>query len=117
MSRRRGLWATVLEVALLLVAVMAIGWEVLHAVRTAKQLDQTFITFRTLPDAYFRIADHLESSIGELNDILFRYTSKHDRTDWESFQRKSQELSNWLANEKALSPQTKVMVLQPAQIT
>ncbi len=111
------MWPTVLEVALLLVAVLAIGWEVFHAMRTAKQLDLTFITFRTLPDLYFRIADHVESSIGELNEILFRYTSNRDRADLENFQRKSQELSNWLASEKAFAPQTKVLMLQPAQFT
>ena len=77
MSRRRGLWFIVLEVVLLLVAVLVTGWEIYRAVRSYSQLDQTFITFRTMPDTYLRIADHLESSIGELNVMLFRYTTGH----------------------------------------
>jgi signal transduction histidine kinase len=97
--------------------VLAIGWAALRAFRIARQVDEIPVTFRTMPDAYFRIADYLEPSIGELNDILLRYTTRHDRTDWERFQHKSQELKDWLTSEKASSLQTKVTMLQPVQIT
>jgi signal transduction histidine kinase len=70
-----------------------------------------------MPDEYFRIADYLEPSIGQLNDTLLRYNTRHDRADWERFQRRSEELKEWLANEKASSLQTKVTMLQPVQIT
>ena len=117
MNRLRGLWPTVLEVAVLLVAVLAIGWEMLRVLRAYNQLDQTFVTFRLMPDEHFRIADHLESSLGELNAILSRYTTGRKRDDWERFERKGQELSAWLSNEKKSSLKAKVITLKPARIT
>lgn len=116
MSRRSRSWFPVFEVALFLVA-LAIGWAALRAFRIAQQVDQIPITFRTMPDAYFRIAEYLEPSIGELNDILLRYVTGRDHADWERFQRKSQELKDWLTKEKSSSLKTKVTMLQPVQIT
>jgi signal transduction histidine kinase len=116
MSERNKLRLTIFEVALFLI-VLTIGWAALRAFRIARQVDQIPITFRTMPDAYFRIADYLEPSVGELNDILFRYTTRHDRTDWEHFQHKSQELKDWLTEMKASSLKAKVTMLQPVQIT
>ena len=116
MNRRSRSRFPVFEVALFLVA-LAIGWAALRAFRVARQVDQIPITFRTMPVAYFRIADHLEPSIAELNDILFRYATRRDRAEWERFQRKSQDLKNWLAEEKSSSLKTKVTMLQPVQIT
>ncbi len=107
---------TIFEVALFLI-VLAIGWAALRAFRVARQVDQIPITFRTMPDDYFRIADYLEPSIGELNDILLHYTTKHDRTEWERFQRKSQELKEWLTDMKASTLKTKITMLQPVEIT
>jgi signal transduction histidine kinase len=116
MSRQGRLQLTVFEVALFLV-VLAIGWAALRAFRIVRQVDEIPVTFRTMPDAYFRIADYVEPSVGELNDILLRYTTRHDRADWERFERKSQELKDWLTSERASSLQTKVTMLQPVQIT
>jgi signal transduction histidine kinase len=116
MSRRSELRLTVFEVALFLV-VLSIGWATVRAFRIARQVDQIPITFRTMPDAYFRIADYLEPSVIQLNEILQRYTARHDRADWERFQRKSQELKDWLTDEKASSMRTKITMLQPVQIT
>jgi len=116
MSERNKLRLTVFEVALFLV-VLAIGWATLRAFRFARQVDQIPVTFRAMPDDYFRIADYLEPSVGELNDILVRYTTHHDRTEWERFQRKSQELKEWLTGMKASSLKVKITMLQPVQIT
>jgi signal transduction histidine kinase len=116
MSRRSRLRVTFFEVALFLV-VLAIGWAALRAFRIARQVDQLPVTFQMMPDAYFRIADHVEPSVGELNELLLRYTARHDRTDWERFQRKSQDLKGWLDSEKASAMKTKVTMLQPVQIT
>jgi signal transduction histidine kinase len=116
MSERNKLRLTVFEVALFLV-VLAIGWAALRAFRIARQVDQIPLTFRTMPDGYFRIADYLEPSMGELNDLLLHYTIRHDRADWERFLRKSQELKEWLAETKASSLKTKITMLQPVQIT
>jgi signal transduction histidine kinase len=116
MSERNKLRLTVFEVALFLI-VLAIGWAALRAFRIARQVDQIPVTFRTMPDGYFRIADYLEPSVGELNDILLRYTLRHDRADWERFLHKSQELREWLTEMKASSPKAKITMLQPVQIT
>ncbi len=116
MSRQNKLRLTVFEVALFLV-VLAIGWAVLRAFRFARQVDQIPVTFREMPDEYFRVADYLEPSVGELNDILLHYTLRHDRADWDRFQRKSQELKDWLNETKASSLKTKITMIQPVQIS
>ncbi len=116
MSERNKLRLTVFEVALFLV-VLAIGWATLRAFRFARQVDQIPVTFRTMPDDYFRIADYLEPSVSDLNDILVRYTARHDRAEWERFQRKSQELKEWLTGMKASSLRVKITMLQPVEIT
>jgi signal transduction histidine kinase len=116
MSGQNKLRLTVFEVALFLV-VLAIGWAVLRAFRFARQVDQIPVTFREMPDEYFRVADYLEPSVGELNDLLLRYTLRHDRADWDRFQRKSQELRDWLNQMKGSSLKTKITMIQPVQIT
>ena len=116
MSRRGKPRVTVFEVALFLV-VLTIGWATLRAFSIAQQIEQIPVSFRTMPNAYFRIADYVEPSVGELNETLFRYATRHDRTDWDRFQRKSQELKEWLASEKSSSLKTKVTLLRPVQIT
>jgi signal transduction histidine kinase len=116
MSGQNKMRLTVFEVALFL-AVLAIGWAVLRAFRFARQVDQIPVTFRDMPDEYFRVADYLEPSVGELNDILLRYTLRHDRADWDRFQRKSQELRDWLNEMKGSSMKTKITMLQPVQIS
>ena len=55
MSGQNKLGLTVFEVALFL-AVLAIGWAVLRAFRFARQVDQIPVTFRDMPDQYFRVA-------------------------------------------------------------
>ena len=116
MSGQNKLRLTVFEVALFL-AVLAIGWAVLRAFRFARQVDQIPVTFRDMPDEYFRVADYLEPSVVELNDILLRYTLRHDHADWDRFQRKSQELKDWLTEMKGSSTKAKITMLQPVQIT
>jgi signal transduction histidine kinase len=116
MSRRGKPRVTLFEVALFLV-VLTIGWATFRAFSIAQEIEQIPVSFRTMPNAYFRIADYVEPSVGELNDTLFRYTTRHDRADWDRFQRKSQELKEWLASEKSSSLKTKFTLLRPVQIT
>ena len=116
MSRRNKPRVTVFEVALFLV-VLTIGWATFRAFSIAQQIEQIPVTFRTMPNAYFRIADYVEPSVGDLNDTLFRYTTRHDRADWDRFQHKSQELKEWLVSEKSSSLKTKFTLLRPVQIT
>src|SRR5260221_9819791 len=116
MSGQNKLRLTIFEVALFL-AVLAIGWAVLRAFRFARQVDQIPVTFREMPAEYFRVADYLEPAVGELNDILLRYTIRHDRADWDRFQHKSQELREWLTEMKGSAPKTKITMLQPVQLT
>ncbi len=116
MSRQGRLRLTIFE-AVLFLMVLAIGWAALRAFHMVRQVDRIPVTFRQMPDAYFRIADQLEPAINDLNETLARFTARHDRTDWEQFLRKSQELKEWIDKEKESSLKTKVTMLQPVQVT
>ena len=107
---------TIVE-AVLFLTVLAIGWAALRAFRMARQVDHIPVTFQQMPEAYFRIADRLEPDINNLNAILSRFVSLHERADWDRFVRESQDLKKWIDEEKASSLKTKVTMLQPVQIT
>lgn len=116
MNRRSRLRLTIFE-AVLFLMVLAIGWAALRAFRMARQVDHIPVTFQQMPEAYFRIADRLEPSVNNLNEILTRYVSRHERADWDRFVRESQDLKKWLEDEKTSSLKTKVTMLQPVQVT
>ena len=116
MSSYRRFFLAVFEVILFLL-VLAIGWAALRAFRMARQVDHMPVTFQQMPEAYFRIADHLEVSVNNLNDLLTRFASHHERADWDHFLRDSQNLKKWLEAEKTSSPKTKITMLQPVQVT
>jgi len=61
MSRRSKSRVTLVEVALFLV-VLTIGWATFRAFSVAQQIEQIPVSFRTMPGAYFRIADYVERS-------------------------------------------------------
>jgi signal transduction histidine kinase len=107
---------TVFETVLFLLVVV-IGWAALRAFRMARQIDHIPATFQQMPEAYFRIADRLEPTVNNLNELLARFAARHERADWDRFLRESQELKKWLNEEKASSLKTKVTMLQPVQVT
>ena len=116
MSRQGRLRLTIFEAVLFLI-VLAIGWAALRAFRMVRQVDRIPVTFRQMPAAYFRIADRLEPAVNDLNETFARFTSRHDRAEWDRFLRKCQELKEWIDQEKASSLKTKVTMLQPVQVT
>jgi signal transduction histidine kinase len=116
MNRHGRLRLTLFE-AVLFLMVLAIGWAALRAFRMVRQVDRIPVTFRQAPEAYFRIADHLEPAVTDLNDTLNRFTTRRNRADWDQFLRKSMELREWIDTEKASSLKTKVTMLQPVQLT
>ena len=116
MSSRGKFRLTIFEMVLFFM-VLAIAWAALHAFHVAQQVDNIPVTFQQMPEAYFRIADRVEPTVTDLNEMLARFSSRHDRADWDRFLRKSQEFKDWLANEKAFSLKPKVTMLQPVQVT
>ena len=116
MSRQGRLRLIIFQVVLFL-TVLAIGWFALRAFRIVRQVDRIPVTFGQMPEAYFRIADRLEPAVNDLNETLARFTTRHDRADWDLFLRKCQELKEWIDQEKGSSLKTKVTMLQPVQVT
>jgi signal transduction histidine kinase len=116
MSSHGRLRLTIFE-AVLFLMVLAIGWAALRAFRIVRQVDHIPVTFQKMPEAYFRIADRLEPAVNDLNEAVTHFTARHDRADWERFLRKSQELKQWINDEKTSSLKTKVTMLQPVQVT
>lgn len=48
----------------------------------------------------FRIADHFQRSLLELNNILFRYEGGHLQRDWQRFEKLSLELDRWIDQQR-----------------
>jgi signal transduction histidine kinase len=50
----------------------------------------------------FQIAEHLQQTIWELNNLVLRYGAYHDTNAWARFQTKSKELDNWIDDERPI---------------
>ena len=50
----------------------------------------------------FRIADHFEESILELNNLLLRYGVYHNATDWTRFDNLSKGLDRWIEEQRSI---------------
>jgi signal transduction histidine kinase len=48
----------------------------------------------------FQIADHLQQTIWELNDVVLRYGVYHDTNDWAHFESRSKALDQWIDDER-----------------
>ncbi|MGO8929379.1 MAG: two-component system sensor histidine kinase NtrB [Limisphaerales bacterium] len=60
----------------------------------------------------FQIADHLQQTIWELNNLVLRYGVYHDTNAWNRFQTRSKELDKWIDDERPiLSTETERQVL------
>jgi signal transduction histidine kinase len=55
----------------------------------------------------FRIADHFQQTILELNDFLMRFALHRNSNDWAHFDVESKELDTWIDNQKPLLPTEK----------
>jgi signal transduction histidine kinase len=50
----------------------------------------------------FQIADHLQQTIWELNDVILRYGVYQDAKDWAHFENASKTLDQWIDDERPL---------------
>src|SRR3954463_12540693 len=50
----------------------------------------------------FRIADHLQQAILELNNVVLRYSIYHDTNDWASFGITSTNLDRWIDEQRPI---------------
>ena len=50
----------------------------------------------------FQIAEHLQQTIWELNNLVLRYGAYHDTNAWARFQTRSKELDNWIDDERPI---------------
>ena len=50
----------------------------------------------------FQIAEHLQQTIWELNNLVLRYGVYHDTNAWARFQTRSKELDNWIDEERPI---------------
>src|SRR5436190_8643287 len=51
----------------------------------------------------FRIADHLQHDISDLNNFVLRYGVYHETKDWLSFSSASKALDKWLDSQKPVT--------------
>src|SRR5438105_10014405 len=50
----------------------------------------------------FRIADHLQQSIWELNNFVLRYGVYHDAKDWGQFTKASKKVDRWIDEQRPI---------------
>ena len=50
----------------------------------------------------FQIADHLQQTIWELNNLVLRYGVYHDTNDWTRFESVSKELDKWIDDQRPI---------------
>jgi signal transduction histidine kinase len=103
---------------LLVVALGGIGWAAYTAYQDIQMTGGLWRTFTPPPPTeHFVIANHLQPEVEQLTGALVRYVIRGEPTDWEKFQRQSQQLKEWIALQKSLFAGAKVVQVQPVLLT
>jgi signal transduction histidine kinase len=74
-----------------------IAWAAHTSWRRSGELSDRLTTVQL---ASFKIADHLQQTIWELNDFVLRYVVSGDTNDWAHFHSRSTELDQWIDEER-----------------
>jgi signal transduction histidine kinase len=84
----------------IVIALALIGWAAFRLYEIVPEVDRERSRLEDLKAEYFQIADYLGSSITELNVCLTNYLQGREPAEIEQFQRKGQELRQWLETKK-----------------
>jgi signal transduction histidine kinase len=77
--------------------VILIGWTGHSSWRRTGKLSDTLTDVQL---ESFRIADHLQQALLELNNLVLRYGVYHDTNDWASFRLASTNLDRWIDEQR-----------------
>ena len=98
--RPRGPKAFPLFEMIIVIALALIGWAAFRLYEIVPEVDRERSGLDDLKAEYFQIGDYLRSSIVELNLCLTNYLQGREPAEIDQFQRKSQELRQWLEAKK-----------------
>jgi signal transduction histidine kinase len=79
--------------------VILIGWTGHSSWRRTGELSEKLTAVQL---ESFRIADHLQQSVLELNNFVLRYGVSHDTNDWASFGVASTNLDRWIDEQRPI---------------
>src|SRR5215469_2687313 len=84
-----------------------IAWAAHSSLRRSGELGDklTSVQFES-----FKIADHLQQTIWELNNFALRYAVYRDTNDWAHFQTVSKELDHWIDDQNPTTRQEKAVL-------
>jgi len=86
------------------VTIAAIGWTAHISWRHTGELREKLTSVQL---ESFRIADHFQQTILELNNAVMRFGLEHGSNDWARFDAESKALDTWIDNQKPLLPTEK----------
>src|SRR5262245_60604607 len=52
----------------------------------------------------FKLADHIQQSVLDLNKIVFRFALSRDTNDWAQFEKASKDLDDWIDLQRRNEP-------------
>src|SRR5258708_174653 len=81
-----------------------IGWTAQSAWRRAGELRDSLSEVQLQS---FKIADHVQQSILELNNHVLRYSLSRDVNDWSQFESVSKELDDWIDQQRPIESSDK----------
>jgi signal transduction histidine kinase len=76
-----------------------IGWTAHTSWRHGSELREKLTTVQLQS---FQIAEHVQQTIWELNNVVLRYGVYHDTNDWAHFESVSKELDKWIDDQSPL---------------
>jgi hypothetical protein len=82
----------VMALAIIVSAAIIIG----AATVTWRQVSALRQHFSSVRIESFQIAEHIQAAVLTLNATLLRFVVRHERGDWESFARDTDQLESWL---------------------
>lgn len=89
----------IIYLATIMLLMAAIGWIAQTSWRRIDDLHEQ-LTLKLWKS--FQIADHLQQSVIELNNLMLRYAADRDPADWTNFTTASVELSHWLEQQQPI---------------
>src|ERR1041385_7209384 len=79
--------------------VILIGWTGHSSWRRTGELSEKLTSVQL---ESFRIADHLQQSVLELNNLVLRYGTYHETNDWANFRAASTNLDQWIDQQRPI---------------
>src|SRR5262245_53497140 len=96
------------------------GWVSYNVIVTMHQVEQSERDAKSLEDLskwYSSIGNYIPPAAMELNRSLIHLATTDSHVEWAQFEGNKTSVERFIAEQRSVAPQAKVMILQPVRVT